>query len=397
MKLIERNQLLEQLKTMRNTPDIKIITGIRRSGKSKLLQAYMEWIKQIEPQANIIFIDFRLLEFEPLKDYHQLNAFAEQHYVEDVSNYLCIDEVQLCEKFELTINSLHASEKYDVYLTGSNAFMLSSDLATLFTGRHIELQVLPFSFREYRQYYGKQDVQMQFDQYVIEGGLSGSYLYDDPSRKTDYINEVYSTILRRDLVGKYNLADSEVLPRLTEYMMDNISNISSPGGISNVLCEKGVPTNNHTISDYMEYLCRAFVFYKVDRYDLHGKKYLQSLSKYYLSDVGLRFAVLGMRNMDFGRVYENLVALELIRRGYRIYVGKLYQKEIDFVAMKQSEKIYIQVAADITNVETFKREYAPLLQIKDAYPKWIIARTRLPQYDFQGICIWDLASWLADE
>lgn len=397
MRLIERKLLLEQLKTMRNTPDIKIITGIRRSGKSKLLQAFMDWIKQMDSNANIIFIDFRLLEFESLKDYHQLNSFVEKHYKENVSNYLCIDEVQLCEHFELAVNSLHASEKYDIYLTGSNAFLLSSDLATFFTGRHIELQVLPFSFSEYRQYFGEQDVQSQFDQYVVEGGLSGSYLYDDKSRKTDYINEVYSTILRRDLVEKYNLADSEVLPRLTEYMMDNISNISSPGGISNILCEKGVNTNNHTISDYMDYLCRAFVFYKVNRYDLHGKKYLQSLSKYYLSDVGLRFAVLGMRNMDFGRVYENLVALELIRRGYRIYVGKLYQKEIDFVAMKQSEKIYIQVAADISNEETFKREYSPLLQIKDAYPKWIIARTRLPQYDFQGICISDLAEWLLDK
>ena len=357
----------------------------------------MDWIKQTDPQANIIFIDFRLLEFEPLKDYHQLNSFVEQHYRADVANYLCIDEVQMCERFELTVNSLHASEQYDIYLTGSNAFLLSSDLATLFTGRHIELQVLPFSFSEYRQYYGEQEIQSQFDQYIIEGGLSGSYLYDDKSRKMDYINEVYSTILRRDLVEKYQLADSEVLPRLTEYMMDNISNISSPGGISNILCEKGVSTNNHTVSDYMEYLCRAFVFYKVDRYDLHGKKYLQSLSKYYLSDVGLRFAILGMRNMDFGRVYENLVALELIRRGYRIYVGKFYQKEIDFVAMKQSDKIYIQVAADISNEETFKREYSPLLQIKDAYPKWIIARTRLPRYDFQGICVWDLATWLTEK
>lgn len=396
MKLIERTFLLNQLKTMHNTPDIKIITGIRRSGKSKLLMAYMDWLVDINPQANIIFIDFRLLEFESLKDYHNLNAFVEQHYKEGVSNYLCIDEVQLCDHFELTINSLHASEKYDIYLTGSNAFMLSSDLATLFTGRHIELQVLPFSFNEYRRYYGDNDIQMQFDQYVIEGGLSGSYLYDNASRKTDYINEVYSTILRRDLMEKYKLSDSEVLPRLVEYMMDNISNIFSPNGLSNILCEKGISTNNHTISDYMEYLCRAFVFYKIDRYDLHGKKYLQSLSKYYLSDVGIRFAALGMRNMDYGRVYENIVALELIRRGYRIYVGKLYQKEIDFVAMKQSEKMYIQVASDISNEETFKREYAPLLQIKDAYPKCIIARTRLPMYDFQGICICDLATWLSD-
>ena len=396
MKLINRDHLLNQLKAMRNTPDIKIITGIRRSGKSKLLLAYMDWIKQEDSGANIIFIDLRLLKNERLKDYHKLNSYIERRYKASVDNYLCIDEVQLCEQFELTINSLHASEKYDIYLTGSNAFMLSSDLATLFTGRHIEMQVFPFSFSEYRQYFGEDEIQTQFDQYVIAGGLSGSYLYSEEEQKTAYINEVYSTILRRDLMEKYNLSDSEVLPHLAEYMMDNIGNISSPNSIANILSNTYIGTNNHTISDYMKYLCRAFVFYKVDRYDLHGKKYLQSLSKYYLADVGIRFSTLGMRNMDFGRVYENLVALELLRRGYRIYVGKLYQKEIDFVAMKQSEKIYIQVAGDITNEETFKREYTPLLQIKDAYPKWIIARTRLPKHDYLGIGIYDIATWLVD-
>ena len=394
MKLIERTSLLTQLREAKGTPDIKIITGVRRSGKSKLLTAFMEWIRQTDKDANIIFIDFRLIDTEPLKEYHTLHEHIEAHYLSGVANYVCIDEVQMCPQFELAINSLHAMEKYDIYLTGSNAFLLSSDLATLFTGRYIEIPVFPFSFAEYRAYFGEQEIQSQFDKYVIEGGLSGSYLYDSPRKRKQYLTDVYNTILQRDLVEKYHLADSEVLPRLVEYMMDNVSNINSPNSIAENLKTHGIPTNNHTITDYLEYLCRAFMLYCVKRYDVRGNTYLQSLHKYYLVDSGFRYAILGTRNMDYGRIYENLVALELLRRGYEIYVGKLYQKEIDFVAMRGSEKFYIQVSDDISSPETFEREYVPLLQIKDVYPKFIIARTRHPQYDYQGIQIIDLPEWL---
>lgn len=396
MKIIERPALLTQLKDVQGTPDIKIITGVRRSGKSKLLTAFMEWIRQTDSAANIIFIDFRLIDAEPLKEYHALHEYIESHYLSGVTNYLCIDEVQMCVQFELAINSLHAMEKYDIYLTGSNAFLLSSDLATLFTGRYIEIPVFPFSFAEYRAYFGEQELQSQFNQYVLEGGLSGSYLYPSKQKRRQYITDVYNTILQRDLVEKYHLADSEVLPRLVEYMMDNVSNINSPNNIAENLKIQGIPTNNHTISDYLEYLCRAFMLYRVKRYDVRGNTYLQSLHKYYLVDSGFRYAILGTRNMDYGRIYENQVALELLRRGYEIYVGKLYQKEIDFVAMRGSEKIYIQVSDDISSADTFKREYEPLLQIKDAYPRFIIARTRKPRYDYHGIQIIDLAEWLIE-
>ena len=315
MRFIERTSLLAQLQEAKGTPDIKIITGVRRSGKSKLLTAFMEWIRQTEKDANIIFIDFRLMDAEPLKEYHALHEYVEAHYVSGVVNYVCIDEVQMCKQFELTINSIHAMEKYDIYLTGSNAFLLSSDLATLFTGRYIEIPVFPFSFAEYRAYFGEQELQMQFDQYVLDGGLSGSYLYPSKQKSRQYITDVYNTILQRDLVEKYHLADSEVLPRLVEYMMDNVSNINSPNSIAENLKIHGIPTNNHTISDYLEYLCRAFMLYRVKRYDVRGNTYLQSLHKYYLVDSGFRYAILGTRNMDFGRIYENLVALELLRRG----------------------------------------------------------------------------------
>lgn len=395
MRLIERNIYLDRIKSKRGTPDIKIITGIRRAGKSKLLLAYMDFLRETDINANIIFIDFRLLNAEPLKEYHALNDYIESHYLYGKSNYICIDEIQMCEHFELAINSLHATEKYDIYLTGSNAFMLSSDLATLFTGRYIEIQVFPFSFSEYRTYFGEDDnIQKQFDNYVIEGGLAGSYLYEKSEDKTAYIHDVYNTILQRDLVEKHNLPDNTALTRLVEYMMDNVSNISSPNNISENLIKNGISTNHVTISTYLELLRKAFVLYKIDRYDIRGKKYLQSLNKFYLADTSLRFSVLGHRNMDWGRMYENIVCIEFLRRGYELYVGKLYQKEIDFVAIKGSEKLYVQVSDDISNHETFSREYTPLLQIKDAYPKMIIARTRNPRYDYQGIEIFDLAEWL---
>ena len=395
MRLIERNIYLDRIKSKRGTPDIKIITGIRRAGKSKLLLAYMDFLRETDINANIIFIDFRLLNAEPLKEYHALNDYIESHYLYGKNNYICIDEIQMCEHFELAINSLHATEKYDIYLTGSNAFMLSSDLATLFTGRYIEIQVFPFSFSEYRTYFGEDDnIQKQFDNYVIEGGLAGSYLYEKSEDKTAYIHDVYNTILQRDLVEKHNLPDNTALTRLVEYMMDNVSNISSPNNISENLIKNGISTNHVTISTYLELLRKAFVLYKIDRYDIRGKKYLQSLNRFYLADTSLRFSVLGHRNMDWGRMYENIVCIEFLRRGYELYVGKLYQKEIDFVAIKGSEKLYVQVSDDISNHETFSREYTPLLQIKDAYPKMIIARTRNPRYDYQGIEIFDLAEWL---
>ncbi len=393
---IERTDYLHRLQQLKDTPDIKVITGIRRSGKSELMLSYIAWIRQHDANANIIFIDLQLLDNESLLEYHALHAFVESRHKEGVNNYLLVDEVQMCVQFELAINSLHTKRKYDIYLTGSNAFLLSSDLATLFTGRVIRIEVFPFSFAEYRTYFGAEiDIQGQFDKYVTTGGLAGSYPYRTECDRKRYIREVYDTIVHRDLVEKYNLSDTSVLSHLAEFMMDNVSNIMSPTSISDKLTHNGTLTNHTTIIRYMEHLLRAYVFYRVKRYDVRGQKYLQSLDKYYLADCGLRFSILGNRNMDYGRMYENIVALELIRRGYDIYVGKLYQKEIDFVAMRESEKIYIQVSDNISSSDTFKREVSPLLQIRDAYPKMLIARTRNPQYDYQGVKIIDLAEWLS--
>lgn len=395
MKLIKRTLYLDKLNELKGTPDIKVITGIRRSGKSKLMQAFVESIKESEDDANIIFIDYAKLEFEFLKDYHKLNDYVESKRRNNVNNYLMIDEVQLCPDFEIAINSLHSSEGYDIYITGSNAFLLSTDLATLFTGRQIEIHVFPFSFREYCEYYSSKDIlQDSFDKYVLEGGLSGSYLYNNSANKEEYLKEVFNTIVTRDLIEKYNISDYRILQNMAEYLMDNISNISSPNNIANILTSNKVSISHVTTSRYINFLCNAFLFYKADRYDIRGKKYLESLNKYYLVDTGIRYAILGKRNVDWGRVYENIVYIELLRRNYRVYIGKLYQKEVDFVAMKSNEKMYIQVCDNITDENTFSRETTPLLQIHDAYPKIIIARTKHDDYDYQGIKILDIANWL---
>ena len=395
MKIIERTNYLERLKNLRLTPDIKIITGVRRAGKSELIHSYMTWLKKNDTKANIIFVDFTLLEAEPLQEYHALHEYIEQHFRPKRNNYVFVDEVQMCKCFEKAINSLHAMQKYDIYLTGSNAFMLDSDLATLFTGRVMTMEVYPFSFREYCLYFPEYtDIQTQLDKYVKEGGLSGSYVHANQKEKEQYITNVFQTILERDIIERYKLTDAFLLNKIADYLMDNVSNTTSARNVANVLQEEKVVTTHVTARNYIDYLCRAILFYQVKRYDIHGKEYLRMMDKYYLVDSGVRFAILGERNMDYGRMYENLVAIELLRRGYDIYVGKLYQKEIDFVAMRGGEKFYIQVSDNISLPETFKREYEPLLQIKDGYPKYIIARTRHPKYDYQGIQIIDLAEWL---
>ena len=395
MKLIKRDFYLNKLIDVIGTPDIKVITGIRRSGKSKLLESFKEYIMNNVEAYNIIHINFNLPKFENLKEYHKLYEYISENYLKGKHNFVLIDEVQMCKGFEKIINGIHAEEKYDIYITGSNAFLLSSDLATLFTGRTFSFEIYPFSFKEYLQYYKYKDIQEAFDNYVKEGGMSGSYVYKTQIDKYKYIEDVFNTLILRDIKQKYNIRNIDILNNLSNYLIDNISNLTSSNNITNYLNSNKIEITDKTIKNYIDYLCNSFAFYKIKRYDIKGKKYLSTQDKYYLADHSIKYATLGTSNMDYGRTYENIVAIELLRRGYELYVGTLYKKEIDFIAQKRNEKIYIQVADNIDYQDTLNREAEPLLQIKDAYPKIIIARTKHENYQYEGIQIYDIANWLA--
>ena len=397
MKLIERTTYLSEMLELADTPDIKVITGVRRSGKSKLMETLAQKIVERQPDANIIHINYNLTDFESIMEYRSMEAYVEKRYAPNRQNYLLIDEVQMCASFEKAINSLHAREKYSIFITGSNAFLQSSDLATLFVGRTYEIPVYPFSFAEYLEYFPSRNIYDGLTAYISDGGMAGSYLYKTEDQKRRYINsEVLNALVVRDIVSKYKLRNEQLLHTLIDYLMDNVGNLTSIRSIADTLESSRMKADHKTIGKYVDALCKAFAFYRFRRYEVRGKRYLRSEDKYYLVDQSFRFARLGTKNMDYGRVLENIVAMELLRRGYEVYVGVLYKKEIDFVAIKQGEKLYIQVANNISEEKTFEREVSPLLAIKDAFPKMLIARTYQPEYQHEGIRIVDAAEWLSN-
>ena len=396
MKLIKRPFYLENLVAVKDIPDIKIITGIRRSGKSKLLDAFFEYLEKDSKKKNIVRVKLNLKKNEELCAPDKLYDFIDSAYVEGVPNYLIIDEVQQCKGFEKIIISLYEEERFDIYLSGSNAFMLSSDLATLFGGRYFDLKMYPFSFQEFNIYFKNKSPLLAFDEYVVKGGMSGSYLYRTQQDAYKYIDGIYKKTISSDIVKRFKIENEQLLLMIADFLMDNVGNKTSIRNIANSLTSNSYKTNDKTVGSYIDYLCKSFLFYPFTRYDIKGTKFLESDKKYYLADLSFRFANIGTKNMDYGRLYENLVAIELLRRGYEVYVGVLYDKEIDFVAMKDGYKYYIQVSDDISRKETFDREVKPLLSIQDAYPKILIARTKHPESQYEGIRIIDIGEWLAN-
>ena len=395
MARIRRKYLDDIIRTI-GTEDIKVITGVRRSGKSFLLDDFKKYVIENVKDASIISFDLSSLKYEELREYHALNDYVEKHYVNNKRNFLFIDEVQMCKGFELALNSLHASRKYDIYITGSNAFLAGSDLATLFVGRTYTIEVYPFSFAEFMRYFNYQDGYEAFDKYVREGGMSGSYEYQTLEDKYGYLRETYDTLIVRDIEEKHGVKNVAVMDRLSDFLMDNASKPTSTRNITNTLISNKIEASNKTIAEYVKYLCEAYAFYKVRRYDIKGKRYLTSTDKYYLSDHAFRYAKLGTKVANFGDTYENIVAIELMRRGYEVYVGAMRNSEIDFVAIKDGEKLYIQVSYLIIERETMEREVAPLINIPGGYQKLLIAGTRQSEMQYEGIRIVDIAEWLLE-
>ncbi|MDO5847614.1 MAG: ATP-binding protein, partial [Methanocorpusculum sp.] len=324
MKLIERDYL-RTLQADAGTPEIKVITGIRRSGKSKLLEAFIKSLSADE-RNNIIHINLMNEQYESLLEARALYTYIKEHTQEGKNNIVCIDEIQLCENFEKAVSWLHTEEAYDIYITGSNAFLSGNDLATLFTGRTYQINIFPFSFAEFMTYYELTDSYQAFDRYILEGGMAGSYLYKDAEQKYRYIREVCQTLIVRDIKTKFGIKNSPLLASLTEFMMDTMGCETSVRNITNKLISEKTKTNDKTIGSYIEHLCNSFLFIKVRRYDIQGKRYLASRDKYYLADHSFRYAALGTKNMNYGRALENIVAVELLRRGYEVYTGFLSGK-----------------------------------------------------------------------
>lgn len=397
MKIIDRDMYLNTMIRVIDTPDIKVITGVRRSGKSKLLELLKKYIEKNIDNSNIIHINYNLKKFDNLLIGDKLYNYIDGNFDENKENYVLIDEIQKCNGFEDVINSIHAEEKYHIYITGSNAFLLSSDLATLFTGRTFEIKIYPFSFEEYMKYFNYDNQYLAFNTFMQDGGMSGSYLYKELVDKNNYLSDIYNTLILRDIVQKYNIKNEDLLKKLSDYSLDNVSNLTSSTKIENLLKSSNQTADHKTIAKYIEYLCNAYAFYKVRRYDIKGKKYLNTQDKYYLVDTSFRRAILGRKNEDYERILENIVAIELLRRGYEIYVGNLYEKEVDFVAMKNDEQIYIQVTDNLESEKVLNREITPLLNIRDGYKKIIIAKLNHEGYIKEGIEIIDIADWLLNK
>lgn len=397
MKLIDRKNYIQRLINVMNVPDIKVITGIRRSGKSKLIDSFISYLRKQNKNYNIIRINLNLNEFENLKSRDLLYEYVDRHYDSTKENFLFIDEIQLCKDFELPIISLHEEERFNIFLTGSNAFLLSSDLATLFGGRVFEISIFPFSFQEFLTYYDEKDIDIAFDKFINIGGMAGSYLYSDMNNAKDYLAGIVRTTITKDIVTKFKVGNEFLLNMIVDYLMDNVGNKTSIRNIANALSSKTYKTNDKTCGSYIDYLCRSYLFYPFNRYDIKGKRYLESDKKYFVADLSLRYSTIGTKNSDIGHLYENIVAIELLRRGFEVYVGQLGEKEVDFVAIKDGIKTYIQVCDNISWEDTLKREVTPLLSIRDAYPKVIIARTKHPERNYEGIRIIDIARWLASQ
>ena len=395
MKLIEREYLPELISIL-HTSDIKVLTGVRRAGKSTLIRQLADYIKRNIPNSHLIHIDFNLMEFRYLRTAAALDEYVESRYQKQRDNYLLIDEVQMCPGFEWAINSFHASDRYKIVVTGSNAFLEYSDLGTLFVGRVYSMSLFPFSFREYCQYYPQLSLDEAFGYYLRDGGFAGSYDYPDLRQKNNYVSDIFRTLIVRDIVEKHKIKNEALLEKIIDFLTDNISNLTSSNKIANILNQNGSETNHTTVSNYLDYLCRSFAFYRVRRFDIKGKDYLRSQDKYYLVDPSLRRARLGDRFADWGLVCENIVAIELLRRNWEVCAGVINGHAIDFVAKKADRQMNIQVCADVSDPSTLKREIRSLLEIKNGYPKIILSNTHGQNGTLDGVLILDLTSWLQD-
>ncbi len=394
--MVQRKQYMEKLKRMKDKKIIKVITGIRRCGKSTLLLMFRSYLKECGIEDNqIISINFEDVTNEHLLDYRKLHDYVTKRLIPDKMTYVFLDEIQNVPEFQKAVDSLFIKDNVDVYITGSNAQMLSGELATLLSGRYIEISMLPLSFAEYYELVGG-DQRDAWNSYFKNGGFPYVAVIEDEDIRRDYLMGIYNTVLLKDVVARKRINDIPLLESVIKFIFDNIGNIVSSKKIADSLTSYGRKTTSVTVENYIEALTSAFILYKANRYDVKGKQHLKSLEKYYLVDLGLRRMLLGDKNADIGHILENIVYLELLRRGYTVDIGKVDDKEIDFIAMLGNDKVYYQVSATILDPATFEREIAPLKKVADHYPKFIISMDELPMNE-DGIKQVNIVNFLLGE
>ena len=395
--MIIREEYLNKLKSLKDKNIIKIVSGIRRCGKSTLLLQFQDWlIEQGTKKSQIIFINFEDLEYEDLTDYRSLHKYIKDRLEKNIKTYVFLDEIQNVDKFPKVLDSLYINTDVDLYVTGSNAYMLSSEIATLISGRYIQIEMLPLSFKEYCIAKGGfEDRITKYTDYLLSSSFPYALELDStPNIIRAYLESIYNTIVIKDIMNRKQVTDSMMLQSVLKFIFDNVGNPLSTKKIADTMTSDGRKIDSKTIEKYLTALKESYIIYQAKRYDIKGKQYLKTLDKFYVVDIGLRYMLIGKRGMDAGHVLENVVYLGLLRRGYDVYVGKADSFEVDFVAQNQDGNHYYQVALTVRDMSTLDREIRPLQMLRDDYPKVILTLDDDPSRDIEGIKIINARDWL---
>ena len=392
--MLERLEYLEKLKKWKDKDVIKVVTGIRRCGKSTLFDLYIEYLKSIGvKEDHIITINLESLDYI-FNDYKELYDYVINLVRDKNQYYVFLDEVQNIPEFQKTVDALYIKKNIDVYITGSNAILLSGELATLLSGRYIEIKMLPLSFKEYRDYFNVVGDEKLYLRYINNSSFPYTLKLENSDEIDEYLDSIYNTIIVKDIASRKKITDISMLKSVTEFLFSSIGSTMSVKKISDTLTSNGRNVSVHTVENYLDSLTESYIFNKVSRYDIKGKQYLETGNKYYATDVTMRYAVLGRKELDVGHILENIVYLELLRRGYKVYIGKSGEKEVDFVAVNKEGTIYYQVAYTTRDEKTLERELSSLKSINNHYPKYILTMDLDPEVDYEGIRKMNVIDWL---
>ncbi len=392
--MIERLEYLEKLKKWKDKDVIKVVTGIRRCGKSTLYELFIDYLKSVGIDSkHIISINLEAPDYD-FQNYRDLYNYVMERIGDSGKYYVFLDEVQNVKEFQKAVDGLYIKKNVDVYITGSNAYLLSGELATLLSGRYIEIRMLPLSFREYRDYFGIEGDEKLYLRYVNNSSFPYALKLDDEGEVDDYLDSIYNTIIVKDILTRKKIADIGVFRELTKFLFASVGSTMSVKKIADTLNSNGRKISVHTVESYLEALTESYIFNRVSRYDIKGKQYLETGEKYYATDVTMRYALLGRKNLDVGHILENVVYLELIRRGYKVYIGKIGDNEVDFIAINKEGREYYQVSYTTRDEKTLERELSSLQKISDHYPKFILTMDMDPVADYEGIKRINVLEWL---